>query len=976
MKTDVSEKGLEDIIVDHLVAVNGYELGKSDDFDAKFAVDWPKLHEFLLRTQPVQAGELRLHEEGGKLKFLTRLNHEIESRGIVDVLRKGIKCYPVHLTLMYATPTEKNADAAAKFACNVFSVTRQLKHRGKETSADAIDLCLFVNGLPVITCELKNAYTNQDTSDAVDQYKTDRRPELATLFRFKRCVGHFAVDDATIMYTTKLEGEKSFFIPFNKGWNDGAGNPPNPDGLKTDYFWKETLEKRSLANILENYAQVVEKKDKKTGKVKESLIFPRYHQIQVVRRLLADVRENGVGRRYLIQHSAGSGKSNSIAWLTHQLVELEKDGANVVDSVVVVTDRVNLDKQIRDTIRQFAQQSKLVAWASASGQLKAALEDNKKIVITTVHKFKYIADDIASQATKRFAIVIDEAHSSQSGDLAAEMNITLSGDERKEGEVVEDVINRLMESRQMMKNASYFAFTATPKNKTLEMFGERRVEGGKPVFRPYDYYSMKQAIEEKFIFDVLENYIPAKSYYRVVKTVEADEKFDEKKALKRIRAFVEGQKTPIRRKAAEMVTHFISQVSWRVNKEARAMVVTRGIVSAIEYYYAIKELLEEVGSKYRPMIAFSGEKEYGGKVVTEETINGFPSAEIEETFRTGDWRILVVADKFQTGYDEPLLHTMYVDKELSDIKAVQTLSRLNRRTNPAKKDTCVIDFHDNEDAVREAFAKYYHSTKQVGDTDPNNLYDLQARLEAAEVYTNEEACEVVRLLMSGEPRPRIDAIIDACVANYQALDDEKKIAFKGGAKGFCRTYGFLAAILPMGEPMWEKLSHFFRLLVPKLPSPDDPDLAKGVLDRIDLESYRIEVKGNIHPLEDRGEGTVDPNNPGLPHGKRDPKVELLSVIVDEFNTLWGGIKWTNADNILKLIKQAPEAIAKVESFANAIKESDDQNAKLECEAAMKKLVVDSLKDSTEFYKQFKENDAFRAWLLDRMFERAKEIAAA
>ena len=736
MKTDVSEKGLEDIIVDHLVAVNGYELGKSDDFDAKFAVDWPKLHGFLLKTQPLQVGELRLHEEGGKLKFLTRLNHEIESRGIVDVLRNGIKCYPVHLKLMYATPTEKNADAAAFFACNVFSVTRQLKHRGKETSADAIDLCLFVNGLPVITCELKNAYTNQSTSDAVDQYKTDRRPELATLFRFKRCVGHFAVDDATIMYTTKLEGEKSFFIPFNKGWNDGAGNPPNPDGLKTDYFWKETLEKRSLANILENYAQVVEKKDNKTGKVKESLVFPRYHQIQVVRRLLADVRENGVGRRYLIQHSAGSGKSNSIAWLTHQLVELEKNGANVVDSVVVVTDRVNLDKQIRDTIRQFAQQSKLVAWASASGQLKAALEDNKKIVITTVHKFKYIADDIASQATKRFAIVIDEAHSSQSGDLAAEMNITLSGDERKEGEVVEDVINRLMESRQMMKNASYFAFTATPKNKTLEMFGERRVEGGKPVFRPYDYYSMKQAIEEKFIFDVLENYIPAKSYYRVVKTVEADEKFDEKKALKRIRAFVEGQKTPIRRKAAEMVTHFISQVSWRVNKEARAMVVTRGIVSAIEYYYAIKELLEETGSKYKPMIAFSGEKEYGGKVVTEETINGFPSADIEEAFRTGDWRILVVADKFQTGYDEPLLHTMYVDKELSDIKAVQTLSRLNRRTNPAKKDTCVIDFHDNEDAVREAFAKYYHSTKQVGDTDPNKLYDLQARLEAAEVYTN------------------------------------------------------------------------------------------------------------------------------------------------------------------------------------------------------------------------------------------------
>ncbi len=974
-KADVSEKGLEDVIFEHLTEVEGYVPGTSADYDAVRAIDWPKLYGFLKATQYLQIGELALNTEVGRNKFLDRLNHEIESRGIIDVLRKGVKCYPAHITLMYATPTEKNAEAAAKFEANVFSVTRQLRHRGVE-HGDAVDLCLFINGLPVITCELKNAFTGQYTADAVEQYKRDREPKVATLFRFKRCVAHFAVDDATIMYTTKLAGTASHFIPFDKGWDDGAGNPPNPNGLKTDYFWTETLSRASLANILENYAQVVEKKDKKTGQVKVTQLFPRYHQIDVVRKLLADVKTNGVGRRYLIQHSAGSGKSNSIAWLTHQLVELEKDGQNVVDSVVVVTDRVNLDKQIRDTIRQFAQQSRLVAWASRSGELKAALENDKKIVITTVHKFKYIADDIASQGSKRFAIVIDEAHSSQSGDLAAEMNIALSGDERREDEDVEDVINRLMESRQLLKNASYFAFTATPKNKTLEMFGVRQMEGGKPHFYPYHSYSMKQAIEERFIFDVLENYITAKSYYRVVKTVEANERFDKVRALKRIRAFVEGQSTPIRRKAAEMVEHFVSQISWRIDHEARAMVVTRGIKEAIAYYEAIRDLLAERGSKFKPMIAFSGEKDHGGKIVTEESINGFPSSEIEETFKTGDYRILVVADKFQTGYDEPLLHTMYVDKELSDIKAVQTLSRLNRRTNPAKKDTCIIDFHDNEDAVREAFAKYYHSTRQVGDTDPNKLYDLQARLEAAEVYGVDEVGKVVRLLLAGAPRPEIDAVIDVCVARYKDLNEDRKIAFKGGAKTFYRTYNFLAALLPMGEPTWEKLAHFLRLLIPKLPCPDDPDLSKGVLERVDLESYRVEVKGNIQLLSDRGVGEVEPNNPGTAHGKKEPEVELLSVIIDEFNTLWGGIKWTNADNVLMWIKRTPEMIAADEKFSNAVRFAGDENARLECEAAMKRLVVASLKDSTEFYKQFKENDAFRAWLMNRMFDRAKEIVVA
>lgn len=972
MKTDLSEKSLEDIICESLVNDAGYQLGTSSDYLPDDAVDWAKLYAFLLHTQPQHVSELKLNTDSGKRKFLDRLGHEIQTRGVIEVLRNGVKCYPVTLKLMYPLPTEKNADAAEKFNANIFSVTRQLHHSASAPD-DAIDLCLFVNGLPVLTAELKNQFTNQNTAHAVEQYKRDRKPETATLFRFKRAVAHFAIDDATIMFTTKLEGLDSYFIPFNKGYKDGAGNPPNPNGITTDYFWKETLSKPSLANILENYAQVIEKKDKKTGKIKEEQIFPRYHQLDVVRKLLADVKEQGIGKRYLIQHSAGSGKSNSIAWLAHQLTELEKNGKNVVDSVIVVTDRVNLDKQIRDTVKQFAQQSGVVAWAFKSGALKSAIEDGKKIIITTVHKFKYIVEDISSQAEKNFAILIDEAHSSQSGDLAAAMSLALSVEEKGEEDDVEDIINRLMSARRLLKNASYFAFTATPKNKTLEMFGVEKLEGDTKTFSPYHIYSMKQAIEERFIFDVLENYISADSHYRVIKTVAADEKYDKKKALKQIRAFVEKQPTPIKRKAAQMVTHFLANVSWKIDHQARAMVVTRGIESAIEYFNAIREMLEENGSKYKAMIAFSGEKTYHGEELTEEKLNGIPSGEIEETFRTGDYRILVVADKFQTGYDEPLLHTMYVDKELTDIKAVQTLSRLNRRTNPKKKDTCVIDFHQNEEGVKAAFSKFYHSTIQEGETDPNKLYDLQAKLERHEVYTEDEVETVVELLMTNAPRPQIDAVINQCVEKYLTLSDENKIAFKGGAKSFCRTYGFLATIIPTGEPMWEKLSHFFKLLVAKLPSPDDPDNTGEVLDQIDLESYRVEMKGNVELHEDIGIGIVDPNNPGQAHLKNPPIVERLSRIVDEFNTLWGGIPWTNRDSVWASLKEMPVQVAKEPKFVNALEGSDEQNAKIECESAILNLVVASLKDSTELYKQFQNDQSFKLWLKNWIFDEAKAL---
>jgi len=497
MPTNTKESGLETLIVNWLVQQNGYEQGSNADYNKEYAIDTTRLFRFLEVTQPKQMAMLGVAgNEQKRIQFLNRLQGEITKRGIIDVLRNGIKVYPANLVMFYMTPSEKNEEAKKLFAQNIFSVTRQLMY-SKDNTKLALDFVIFINGLPVITCELKNQLTKQDVDDAVYQYKTDRDPK-ELLFQFKRCMVHFALDDARVKFCTKLEGKNSWFLPFDKGYNDGAGNPPNPDGIMTDYLWKDIFTKNRLTNIIENYAQVIEEVDPETKKKKYKQVFPRYHQLAVVTELLEDVKKNGVGRRYLIQHSAGSGKSNSIAWLAHQLVGLEKDGKTLLDSVVIVTDRVNLDKQIRDTIKQFMQVANTVAWAEHADDLRKAISDGKKIIITTVHKFPFILDSIGTEHKgRKFAIVIDEAHSSQSGSMSAKMNVALSGEFVPEDEDSnEDKINKLMEGRRMLTNASYFAFTATPKNKTLEMFGCPLPQpDGVIKHIPFHNYTMKQAVQ-------------------------------------------------------------------------------------------------------------------------------------------------------------------------------------------------------------------------------------------------------------------------------------------------------------------------------------------------------------------------------------------------------------------------------------------------------------------------------------------------
>lgn len=977
--SNTKEDGLETIIVDWLVKHNGYEQGTNADYNKEYAIDETRLFRFLADTQPDEMEKLAVFKsEQKKRTFLNRLQGELAKRGIIDVLRNGIKVYPADLIMFYLTPNENNDTAKALYAKNIFSVTRQLRY-SIDAGKLALDLCIFINGLPVITFELKNQLTKQNVENAVQQYKDDRSPK-EQIFSFKRCMVHFAVDDDRVKFCTKLAAQDSWFLPFDKGYNDGAGNPPNPNGLKTDYLWKEILTKDKLTRIIESYAQVVTEVDEETKKKTVKQIFPRYHQLDVVEKLIADVEANGVGNRYLIQHSAGSGKSNSIAWLAYRLMELEKDAHPIFNSILVVTDRRILDKQIRDNIKQFAQVGNVVAWAEHSGDLRKAITDGKRIIITTIEKFPYVVPDIgAEHKDNKFAILIDEAHSGQNGRNSAQMNLALSGLPSDNDMDNEDKINAMMEGRKLLKNASYFAFTATPKNKTLETFGKKLTdEKGNPIYNEdgtqkalaFHVYTMKQAIQEGFILDVLKNYTPIDSFYKLKKIVEDDPQFDKKKAQKKLRAFVESDSYTIDKKAAMMVEHFHEQViaKGKIGGQARAMVVTSSIPRCIEYFYAINKHLAERHSPYKAIVAFSGDHKYNGQEppLTSAIMNGFADSKIPKEFKKDPYRFLVVADMFQTGFDEPLLHTMYVDKQLYDIQAVQTLSRLNR-CHPKKHDTCVLDFANKPEIIQESFSRYYRTTILSGETDPNKLYDLISAMEKHQVYSRDDIENEVNLYLNGAQRDKLDYILDVCTNIYKTLEIEEQIEFKSSAKAFCRTYGFLGAILPYGNPEWEKLSIFLNLLIPKLPSPQDDDLSQGILETIDLDSYRTEARETMSIQLDDADSEMAP----VPAGKSghivSPEMDLLSIIVSEFNDMFGNIDWKEPDNARRQILEIPAMVSKDEKYRNAMRNSDEQSAKLESERALQQVIFSIMADNMEIFKQYQDNPSFKKWLSDLVF---------
>lgn len=968
--TDKTEKGFETLIVNWLVDQNGYQQGTNEDYNKEYAIDETRLFRFLNDTQPKEMDKLGVNQSDQKKRqFLNRLSGEITRRGIIDVLRNGIKAYPADLILFYFTPTENNEQAKRLFDQNIFSVTRQLRY-AIDASKLALDLCLFINGLPVITIELKNHFTGQTTADAVEQYKKDRNPR-ELLFSFKRCIVHFAVDDQTVQFCTKLCGKASWFLPFNKGYHDGAGNPPNPEGIMTDYLWKDILTKTKLSRIIENYAQVVVEENPETRKKSVKQIWPRYHQLDCVEKLLADVKQYGVGKRYLIQHSAGSGKSNSIAWLAHQLIGLERDGRPMIDSVIVVTDRRILDKQIRDIIKQFMQVKNTVVWARHSGDLKKAIQDGKRIIVTTVEKFPYISQEIGQEHMNHtFAIIIDEAHSGQSGRNAASMNLALSGMASDSELDNEDKINAMVEGRKLVKTASYFAFTATPKNKTEEVFGTPYEEDGKIKHRPFHVYTMKQAIQEGFILDVLKNYVTIDSWYKIAKKVEDDPMFDKKRAQKKLRSFVEGNPDVIAKKAAMMVDHFHEQIIARkkLGGQSRAMVVTASIPRCIETYYAITKCLADRHSPYKAIIAFSGECSYHGQEppLTSAAMNGFPDAKIPQEFKKDPYRLLVVADMFQTGFDEPLLQTMYVDKPLSDIAAVQSLSRLNRAA-PGKDEVYVLDFANKAETIEKAFSRFYRTTILSGETDPNKLYDLISLMEDYQVYDHSDVEKVVDLFLSGGERDRLDPLLDPCVALYNQLETDDQIQFKSAAKAFVRTYGFLGSILPYGNAAWEKLSIFLNLLIPKLPSPQTDDLSEGILAAVDLDSYRNEAREAVAIRLEDEDAEIAP----IPTGKVghivEPEMDPLSHIISEFNDMFGNIQWNDADNVQRQLLQIPAMVSHDEKYRNAMKNSDEQEARTESERALQQVIFSIMADNMELFKQFQDNPSFKKWLTDMVF---------
>ena len=874
MPTDHTERGLERLICEALTGDPcdprksgtvgdptpgyggvGWSPGNGRDYDHEYCVDLVQLRAFLEATQPESAAALRLAEDcPTRRKFVARLQGEINKRGTIDLLRHGVRHGPHHLELFHGTPSAGNETARRLFELNRFSVTRQLRYSRDETQR-ALDIALFINGLPVFTFELKNNLTKQTVHDAVRQYERDRNPR-EPLFRLGRCVAHFAVDESEVRFCTHLKGKASWFLPFDRGWNQGAGNPPNPDGLKTEYLWREVLARASLTDILENYAQMLATKDTKTGRTKRIQIWPRYQQLDVVRRLLAH-----------------------------------------------------------------------------------AIEQGKKIIITTIQKFPFILDEIGSGHRDRaFAIIIDEAHSSQGGKTAGAVSDALGERGDEDGyETYEDRVNDEIERRRMLDNASYFAFTATPKNKTLELFGEPDPQSDGTVRRlPFHTYSMKQAIQEGFILDVLEHYTPVESYYRLAKTVEEDPGYDVRKAGKKLRRYVEGHEHAIRLKAEIMVDHFHEQVlaQHRIGGKARAMVVTNGIERAIQYFHAIRDYLRERRSPHEALVAFSGEQDYGGGRVSESSLNGLPSSKIGETFRQDPHRFLVCADKFQTGYDEPLLHTMYVDKTLSGIRAVQTLSRLNR-SHPEKRDVFVLDFLNDMDTITKAFSDYYRTTVLSDETDPDRLHDLQADLDGAQVYSPEQVRAFVKLYLDGAERGRLDPILDRCVAAYLGdLDEDGQVRFKGRAKAFTRAYAFLSSILPYNNLGWEERSIFLNFLIPKLPAPEEPDLSRGILERIDMDSYRVEKHRMRKIILEEEDAEIDPVTTGGGGGKGEIETDRLSAIIKEFNDLFGGIEWGDPDRVIRTATvDIPDAVAKDTRFENARQNSDSENARVESDKA-------------------------------------------
>jgi|CZKU01.1.fsa_nt_gi type I restriction enzyme R subunit len=903
MMPKTKEQHFEDAIEHHLLTSGGWSKGSPGDFDRKTALVSKDFFDFVEATQPETWNELKKHHQSGlEGAVLDTLVKALDSRGALDVLRHGFKFFGKKIECAYFKPAHgMNPDILAKYAMNRLVVTRQV--RFVEDGDQSVDLVLFVNGFPVATAELKNPLTNQTVHDAIKQYR-NRDPRHA-LFQFKkRALVHFAVDPDQVYMATKLEGDGTVFLPFNRGKDKGAGNPEHESGYRTGYLWQEVWQRDSFMDILGRFAHLAVEEKKVDGKTvrKESIVFPRYHQLDSVRKLEAAARRDGAGKSYLIQHSAGSGKSNSIAWLAHRLSSLHDDhDQRVFDSVVVVTDRRILDQQLQATIFQFEHKNGVVLKIDEnSEQLAGALASGTPIVITTLQKFPFVTNHLSGLPNRKYALIVDEAHSSQTGESARHMKEvlaarTLEDAEKEEGNDEEDSEDRLlkvMQSRGKQKNLSFFAFTATPKAKTLEVFGDRDAEG-KP--KPFHLYSMRQAIEEGFILDVLKNYTTYRAFYRLVKAVEDDPKVNKKKATSELARFMSLHPHNVAQKTQVMVEHFRTKVSHKIGGRAKAMVVTSSRLHAVRYKQAFDKYIAEQKYDIGVLVAFSGvvkDPDIEGVELTEVGMNrGIKERELPEKFASDDFQVLLVANKYQTGFDQPLLHTMYVDKRLSNVQAVQTLSRLNRMA-PGKEDTFVLDFVNDVKTIEDAFQPYYEQTTVAETADPNQLYELQHRLEAMQVFWTTEVEAFCKYFYAPKEKQtqsdqaEMYRALGPAVDRFKALDEEKQDEFRNALTGYVGLYSFLSQVMPFADEDLEKLYSFARFLELKLPR--DEKKAPLALDGdVALKYYRLDKinEGSIalslaEPVALRGPTEV---------GTRKAKDEevALSEIIEVLNERFG-----------------------------------------------------------------------------------------
>lgn len=899
MSNIYNEETFESNIVDSLVSDSGYTQSNAAHFDPQLALDTTRMLSFLSDTQPEKWQLLLdIHQDQLEDKMIARLVRELDKKGMLKVIREGIDDHGIHLDLAYFKPeSDLNTETIDLYQRNILSVTRQVHFSVKNPDL-SVDLVLFLNGLPVATVELKNPFTGQDISNAEKQFIYTRDTN-EMLFQFKkRALVHFAVDPNEVSMTTHLKGEDTFFLPFNKGYQNGAGNPPNEHGYKTDYLWKKVWNKDSWMDILQKFIHIEEREIRVNGKIKtkETMIFPRYHQLDVVRKLTYDTKALGAGSNYLIQHSAGSGKSNSIAWLAYRLSSLHNaQNEPVFKSVVVVTDRIVLDKQLQDTIYQFDHKQGVVERIDKdSNQLATALKNGVKIIITTVQKFPFILDQIGELQTSKYAVIIDEAHSSQGGETAKKMKQVLTAntledaeaEDATDEETVEDNIRQSMMARGKQNNLSFYAFTATPKPKTLEVFGVPNAEG-KPM--PFHLYSMRQAIEEGFILDVLKGYTTYKTYFRITKKIEDDPELDKKKTNQAIARFLSLHPHNLAQKTEVIVEHFRNITMKKIGGKAKAMVVTSSRLHAYRYYQEFQRYLKEKAyTDIRVLVAFSGALKDPDtyEKVTEPLLNGFSEKELPKKFATDEYRILLVADKYQTGYDEPLLHTMFVDKKLSGVKAVQTLSRLNR-THTGKEDTFILDFANDPSEILEAFQPYYENTSIEDTTDPNHLYDLKNSLIDSQVFWKSEVESFSKVFFSGyqtkADQQKLYAILTPTIDRYKSLEKGKQEDFKKQLTAFIRAYAFLAQVMPFSDPDLEKIYVFARLLRNALPK--NPNERFELNDKVALQYYKLQ---KMH------EGSITLEKLGT--------VELMTM-KDAGSVVYGEEEKSNLSEIIKMLNE-------------------------------------------------------------------------